>query len=266
MVYHTEEELYKKKEMKIKPILSVLPYLTEIVGQLYEAKNYDYLKYILLPADATELYFVKQGDKIIASNLSKKYFQIILPAEKEKNGYTYLIPPKKNVDGTQEIISHACAYSEKIEISCIDVPVNFTNEDNGNIYLFAKGDISREIEGSVHIGNGISIEWTDGHLIVSTCYPLRLRGILFLNIIGNGYAPERKYLDVFPEDTTGKGFQSISLHDSSASYQGSECIKLEINVVCVYDTSSLEISKSFSNEMEEADNSFLKYGKCLNVK
>ena len=47
MVYHTEEELYKKKEMKIKPILSVLPYLTEIVGQLYEAKNYDYLKYIL---------------------------------------------------------------------------------------------------------------------------------------------------------------------------------------------------------------------------
>ena len=77
MVYHTEEELYKKKEMKIKPILSVLPYLTEIVGQLYEAKNYDYLKYILLPADATELYFVKQGDKIIASNLSKKYFQII---------------------------------------------------------------------------------------------------------------------------------------------------------------------------------------------
>ena len=71
--------------------------------------------------------------------------------------------PKKNVDVTQEIISHACAYSEKIEISCIDVPVNFTNEDNGNIYLFAKGDISREIEGSVHIGNGISIEWTDGH-------------------------------------------------------------------------------------------------------
>lgn len=250
--------------MNIKPILSILPSITEIVGSLFPANNNDYLRYILSSVD--DLYFVKQNNRIVASNLSQKYYQVTLSAENGEDGYTYLVPPKKNLDVTEEMVSHACAYSDMVEISCIDAPTGSTDEDNGNIYLSAIGCISKEIEGSIYIGNGISVEWTGGNLIVSSNDPLRLKGISLLNIQGDGYAPQRKYLNIFPEDIVGKGFQSIILHEAANSYQAYECIKLEINVVCICDTSSLDVSESLLCEMVKADNSFLKYGKCLNVK
>lgn len=92
----------------LRPVLSILPSIVGIIGDLFGANDYDYLKFSLrLPnsnsSDDDNIYFIKEGDDIIICNSTKDTIQVSFPAENGTKAVSYAV--KTAINGLLRVLS-----------------------------------------------------------------------------------------------------------------------------------------------------------------
>lgn len=246
--------------MNFKPILSILPSITEIIGNLIQAGDYDYIRYSLSGQTGMDsVYFFKKGDDIVISNLSDRDKSVCFPRINTYMGHEYIIPAKTNYVITSRLHDYAneggkyiCLSTEQDESN----PQAITNDKTEGIVNFS-GALDTFIEGSVYMNENVRIDFLPPYLIIEVAPPLTLKGISYLKIYGDDYVPVYTYQNIEIEQAE---CSSYVLKYENAT--GSQYIKMEGSLICgnyMAKTGSLPIYD------EDTDISqFLKTGKCLN--
>lgn len=250
--------------MNLKTILSVIPSITEIVGELFQAKNNDYLSYAFkYPGmDGTpSIHFIKKGNDIVAANLLPVPVRITFPRGNQQAGKFYLIEPYHNKTITEDIAGSAGAYNNHFEVSAVyDTPA----ENNPEITLSGKGRVKKEIKGRVALNESIYVETIDENLLIYTSEDYTLDGIISLSLSGERNEPGKRFQNISLSETQEK--DPYCLESAIEEFQESEWIDIEIDAVCKVKNNPAAIKNPvFTGElMQERDYDFLKKGRCLN--
>lgn len=246
--------------MNFKPILSILPSITEIIGTLVQANDYDYIGYSLSGQTSMDsIYFFKRGDDIIISNLSDGNKSVCFPRINTCMGHEYIVPAKTNCVITSRLHDYA---NEGGKYICLSTEQNdsnpqaATNDMTEGIVNFS-GSLDAFIEGSVYMNEDVCIDFLPPYLVIEVTPPLTLKGISYLKIYGDGYVPVYAYQNI---ETERSECSSYVLKYENA--MGSQYIKIEGSLVC-----GNYMAKNGSLPIHEEDtdiSQFLVTGKCLN--
>lgn len=252
-------------------VLSILPKIGPVVGSLFGANSNDYLRFSLrMPGekinkndlDDGNVYFKKDGDDIIAYNLTKDTVQISFPAENNTFGDSIVIPECSPWDITENITTHAQANVDNFEIVRGGNPAP-ENALECTAVLSASGKISKKTSEEQKIGTNISIKLSNNDLTVKIS-KYTLNGITSLIISGEGNETQSKYQNVMLE---GAKASELTLQGAVEPYKFSNNLFLELSVSCTYSKAEMEaeIKKAGIKRLEKKDLEFLKTGRCLNM-
>lgn len=247
--------------MNFKPILSILPSITEIIGTLIQADDYDYIGYPLSGQIGMDsIYFFKKGDDIVISNLSDRDKSVCFPRINTCMGHEYIIPAKTNCVITSRLHDYAneggkyiCLSTEQNDSSN---PQTATNDTTEGIVNFS-GSLDTFIEGSVYMNENVCIDFLPPYLIIEVAPPLTLKGISYLKIYGDGYVPVYAYQNIEAGQSECSSY--VLKYENAA---GSQYIKIEGSLIC-----GNYMAKKGGLPIYEEDtdiSQFLKTGQCLN--
>ena len=264
----------------LRPVLSILPSIVGIIGDLFGANDYDYLKFSLrLPnsnsSDDDNIYFIKEGDDIIICNSTKDTIQVSFPAENGTKAVSYAVKNCYQWPVTGPVVSHAKANVDRFEITRGGNLRPISENALGSAAVISvSGKIDKHNTNPQDLGGDIYVKVSGTDLIVLTKEIYTLESLPLVLISGEGNEPARKYQNIHkgslvPVPTQiEEGQNEITLPGALASFIYSNCVRVEVSVSCTYNPKSdILLNKENAvgiRPMEEKDWEFLKKGRCLN--
>lgn len=269
----------------LKPILSILPSIINVVGGLFGGNENDYLKFSLrLPSSKPNgdegpdgVYFFERDNQIWAGSNCKDNIQISFPSENGTFGDSYVLKCHDQFPINSTIHSHAAANVDTFEITAGGNPPVSADAEDGkySAVISASGKINKHLEEPVQISTDISVGISGNDLTIIVQDHFILDGIPLLIISGEGNEPKRKYQNIIagqPISTLVKmedGSNQISFPGALEPYIYSYYITINVSVNCSYDAKSDKIktlrAKQGIIQGTEKDWEFLKKGRCLNA-
>lgn len=261
-------------------ILSVIPTVAGIIGNLFNAKNNDYIKVKMYQSSETNddpsIFIVKEDDDRIRVYNACGYPIHVSMANvgvESDNGYI-LNDCGGGLDVTDLIASHSAKYENALRITA---NVEDTKTDGAQtVSLTYSGKLDRDIEGAVCLGEYVSVEAIDNDFILivhSGCTP---KEISSLSIKGEGNEPARIYKNVSPDAIVPPLLASVNAADEGdsrvitfsnaiAPFEYSNELNVEVCLLCEVDKVA---SKRLNSEdrklrMASAEWDFLREGKCI---
>lgn len=234
-------------------ILSVIPTVAGVIGNLFNANKNDYVRVKMYqPSKSNEepnVYFVKTDDnRILLYNSCGYPVHISMDSVGVSGDDDYIVEDcSGGKDVTDLIASHAAKYTGNIRLS-----VNMEDSQTNAIQtasLVYSGKLDRDIEGSICIGEYASVEAIDNDFMLHIHSGCTLKEISSLIIKGEGNEPDRCYENVNPnaiipelnsslQHTEKDDVQTIIFQNAIASFQYSKVLTIETTLVC--DIESLE--------------------------
>lgn len=265
-------------------ILSVIPAVATVVGNLFGAKTHDYVRFSLHTNANSKykvwdesVYFEKNANgRIIFHNGSE--CPVHLSMEKKTTVTTPVsnditVGSYSNADVTDLLSVNALKNVGRIRIS-----TNVGSQANGTVVMSCKGRLDRSILTPILIGQYISAQWKDDDIIIIAHDGCKIREISSLYISGEGNEPENCYENVTPGNEPVNGINGgieslqeesstiITLKNAAAPYTYSDTLNVEVNLQCEItgvmkkQLTAEERQKCFENPNWD----FLRKGRCLN--
>lgn len=275
----------------LKPILSVLPSIINVVGGLFGANENDYIRIPLrLPSSKSDVdndfdmdgvyIWQREDGKIWAGNRNKENVQIAFPAENGTFGDSYILGYNNQFPINDTIRSHAAANVDTFEITAGgDPPIQGKEAGRNAAVITACGKVNKHATSPVQISTDISVEISGNDLSIVLQDHLTLEGIPLLTISGEGNEPKTKYQNVLsgqpipvPSADTRVKLETddnrITFPDVLSRYIYSDYVSVSVSVNCSYNVHSEKLkalrAKQGIIEGTDKDWEFIKKGKCLN--
>lgn len=261
-------------------ILSIVPTVAGIVGNLFGVETNDYIKFKMYQSSNTnkepDIYFVKTADnKIMLYNSCGYPVHVSMENAGVESDEGYIVEDcGGGVDVTDLIASHSAKYVNKLRLS-INVGDGQTNGPQV-VSLKYSGKIDRDIEGSVCIGKYASVEILDDDLMLVIHSDCTLKEISSLVIKGEGSEPERCYENVSPDAIVPELSSSISIsntHDvktiafpkAVSGFVHSNVLEVEVSLLCEMDKLEHKSQNAGDRRLRLAgpEWDFLRTGCCL---
>lgn len=264
-------------------ILSIVPTVAGIVGNLFGVNTNDYIKFKMYqPSNTNEdpdIYFVKTADdRIMLYNSCGYPVHVSMENAGVESDEGYIVEDcGGGLDVTDLIASHSAKYVNKLRIS-VNAQDNKTNGDQ-TIALMYSGKIDRDIEGSVCIGKYVSVEVIDDDLMLIVHSNCALKEISLLTIKGEGNEPERIYENITPDAIIPElrssiipsfkeytDVKTIVFPKAVAQFGYSDILNVQVSLLCEV----TELEKKCPNKedrlllLSNPEWDFLKKGRCLN--
>lgn len=261
-------------------ILSIVPTVAGIIGNLLGANNKDYIKFKMYQPSATNeepnIYFVKTDEERIMMYNSCGY-PIHLSMENagvESDKGFILEDCGGGLDVTDLIASHSAKYKNVLRITA---NVEDAKTDGGQtVSLTYSGKLDRDIEGAVCIGEHVSVEAIDNDFILIIHSGCTLKEISLLGIKGEGNEPARIYENVSPDAVIPSLQTSINAVDEEdareivfpnaiSSFEYSNVLEVEVCLLCeVEELPSRHLSSEDRKlRLANEDWDFLRNGRCI---
>lgn len=277
----------------LKPILSVLPSIINVVGGLFGANENDYIRIPLrLPSSQPDsdndakidgVYFWQKEDgQIWAGNQNKENVQISFPAENGAFGDSYVLRHNEQFPVNNTIRLHAAANVDTFEITTggnPPIPAQGAEAGKNSAVITAFGKVDKHATGPVQISTDISVEISGNDLSILVQDHFTLEGIPLLTISGEGNEPKTKYQNVIagqpipvPKADAGAKTETddsrITFPDALSRYVYSDYVSISVSVNCSYNSNSEKLKALRTRQGiikgTDKDWEFLKKGKCLN--
>lgn len=271
----------------LKPILSILPSIVNVVGGLFGGNENDYLKFSLrLPSSKPNgdegpegVYFFERDNLIWAGSNCKDNVQISFPSENGTFGDSYVLKCHDQFPINSAIHLHAVANVDTFEITAGGNPPvstgTSTEDGKYSAVISATAKINKHTEELVQISTDISVRISGNDLTIMVQDHFILDGIPLLTISGEGNEPKRKYQNLTagqPITVTASlkaDSNQMTIPDALSPYIYSDYISISVSVNCSYDGNSEKIkalrAKQGIIQGTEKDWEFLKKGRCLNA-
>ena len=261
-------------------ILSVIPTVAGVIGNLLGANNKDYIKIKMYQPSATNdepnIYFVKTDDNRIKLYNSCGY-PIHVSMENvgvESDKGFILEDCGGGLDVTDLIASHSAKYKNALRITA---NVGDTKTDGvQTVSLTYSGRVDRDIEGAICIGEHVSVEAIDNDFTLIIHTGCTLKEISSLSIKGEGNEPARIYENVSPDAiipplqssitaTDEEDAQTILFPNAIVPFEYSNVLDVEVSLLCEVEEVANKCLKPEDRKIlmagEEWD--FLRKGSCV---
>lgn len=239
-------------------ILSVIPTVAGVIGNLLGANNKDYIKLKMYQPsvinDEPNIYFVKTDDNRIKLYNSCGYpIHVSMENVGVESDTGYILKDcGGGLDVTDLIASHSAKYENALRITA-----NVAEAKTDGIQpvsLTYSGKLDRDIEGAICIGEHVSVEVIDNDFMLIVHSSCTLKEISSLSIKGEGNEPARIYNNVSPDAVISPLQASVS----AAKKEDSHVITFP-NAVAPFEYSNvLDVEVRLLCEVEEAANKCLK--------
>lgn len=261
-------------------ILSVIPTVAGVIGDLFNANKNDYVRVRMYqPSKSNEepdVYFVKtEDDRILLYNSCGYPVQISMDSVGVSGDDDYIVEDcSGGKDVTDLISTHAAKYIDNLRLS-----VNMGDLQADAIQtvpLVYSSKLDRDIEGSVCIGKYASVEAMDNDFILIIHSGCTLKEINSLVISGEGNEPVRSYENVNPEAVipefqpslcvTGEDdVQTVVFKNAISSFQYSKILTIEVILVCDIEESGKKRLTSAERQYVLASQEwdFIRKGRCV---
>lgn len=261
-------------------ILSVIPTVAGVIGNLLGANSKDYIKLKMYqPSDANDepnIYFVKTSDNRIKLYNSCGYpvHVSMENAGVESDKGFILEDCSGGLDVTDLIASHSAKYKNALRITA---NVDDAKTDGVQaISLNYSGKLDRDIEGAVCIGEYVSVEAIDNDFMLIIHTGCTLKEISSLSIKGEGNEPARIYENVSPNAiipplqstitaTDEKEAYTMVFPNAIAPFEFSEVLEVEVCLLCEVEELSNKRQNSVGRRLrlENDEWDFLRNGRCV---
>ncbi|MDO5526560.1 MAG: hypothetical protein Q4F85_10810 [Prevotella sp.] len=264
----------------LKTILSVVPTVAGIVGNLLGANENDYVKLKMYqPSDANEdpnIYFKKtKDDRILLYNSCGYPIHVSMDNVGVESDKGYILEDcSGGLDMTDFIASHSAKYANALRISA---NVEETKKDGSqSVSITCSGKLDRDIEGAVCLGEYVSVEAMDNDLMLIIHSGCSLIEISSLSIKGEGNEPARVYENISPDTvapvlrssikmTRDDEAQTVVFPNAIATFEYSELLEIETTLLCdVMELTRTRLGKTERNlRLASREWDFLRTGRCV---
>lgn len=261
-------------------ILSVIPTVAGVIGNLMGANGKDYVKLKMYqPSDANSepnVYFVKTDDnRILLYNSCGYPIHVSMANVGVESDKGYILEDcGGGLDVTDLIASHSAKYENALRITA---NVDEAKTDGvETVSLNYSGKLDRDIEGPVCIGEHISVEAIDNDFMLIAHTGCTLKEISLMSIKGEGSEPARIFENVSPDAVIPPLQASInSLREDEshtivfpnaiAPFEFSEVLDVEVSLLCEVETVTNKHMNTEDRKLLLSDEAwdFLRTGRCI---
>lgn len=261
-------------------ILSVIPTVAGVIGELFKANNSDYVKVKMFQAsDANEepnVYFTKTvDDRIMLYNSCGYPIHVSMDNVGVESDEGYILEDcGGGLDVTDLIASHSAKYANslRISINACDTQANAPQ----TVSLSYSGKLDRDIEGAVCIGEYVSVEAIDNDFMLIVHSGCTLKEISSMIIKGEGNEPTRVYQNISPDAiipvlqssmalSEEEEVQTITFPNAIEAFLFSQVLEIETVLICDVETVTQKRVDRQERQsiMAGREWDFLRTGKCV---
>lgn len=263
-------------------ILSIVPTVANVVGQLFDTGANNYIRFSMYCSNRNntegDIFFSRTDEGGIEIHNGCQFpIHVSMESADIEGCNDVIVHECSKKDITDMLAAHSAKYMNRIRIS---TNAGDSRENGGEIIaVTCSGKIDRDIEGSVQIGEYVSVEVLDNDLILIVHSNCVVKEISSLSIQGEGNEPARVYENITPggkipvvnsmivSAESNDEVTMITFPNAVASFVYSDNLQVDVALQCELKIQNLKRLADEERRLrfESADWDFLRKGRCLNA-